>query len=204
MRLELSSPLDIEALAYIRTTDGFLTGMNATAPTVLGEIWVPTFNPASNTNQVSYLRLVNYHTLDPAIVWGAKYYISHSLYPGFGPVSAVLLRIYFARNAGAYGCWLWSPWGSAWSVSPLQGGAGRGVATCKNCRSLSGRRLVLRAGPAWWIPYRKFHTRDSGQSARLVPNLKRVLGLSEALSAGNTLAPQRVSNMPSRATARGR
>ena len=58
-QLELSSPLDIEALAYIRTSDGFLTGMNATAPTVLGAIWIPTFNPASNPNQMSHLRLVN-------------------------------------------------------------------------------------------------------------------------------------------------
>ena len=67
-RLRVSSPLDIEALTYIRTPDGFLTGINATSPTVLGSVWVPTFNPANNPNQVSHLRLVNYHSIEPATV----------------------------------------------------------------------------------------------------------------------------------------
>ena len=64
-RLELTSGADIEVLAYIRTTsDGFLTSMH---DTVRGEeddegnhvYEVAIFNPASNTNQVSQLRVIN-------------------------------------------------------------------------------------------------------------------------------------------------
>ena len=58
-RLVLSSDLDIEVLAYIRTADGFLTSMHEVAPLLLGERRVATFNPGSNPNQVSRLRLVN-------------------------------------------------------------------------------------------------------------------------------------------------
>ena len=58
-RLELSSELDIEVLAYIRTTDGFVTAMHDLAPIVDGVHRVVFLNPASNTAQVSRLRLVN-------------------------------------------------------------------------------------------------------------------------------------------------
>ena len=59
-RLVLSSDLDIEVLAYIRTThDGFLTAMHDTVRREGDRHRVPTFNPGSNTNQVSRLRLVN-------------------------------------------------------------------------------------------------------------------------------------------------
>ena len=60
-RLEFGSEtLDVEALAYLRTPDGFVTAMNATAPRGTdGALRLGTFNPASNTNQVSRLRLVN-------------------------------------------------------------------------------------------------------------------------------------------------
>ena len=59
-RLVLSSDLDIEVLAYIRTTtDGFLTAMHDTVPLADNQHRVPTFNPGSNANQVSQLRLVN-------------------------------------------------------------------------------------------------------------------------------------------------
>ena len=58
-RLKLTSLLDIEVLAYVRTEDGFLTAMHdlmpAHGPGRRGVI----FNPASNENQVSWLRLVN-------------------------------------------------------------------------------------------------------------------------------------------------
>ena len=47
-----SETLDIEALAYIRTTDGFVTGMNAVAPREDGALVVPFFNPGSNVDQV--------------------------------------------------------------------------------------------------------------------------------------------------------
>ena len=57
-RLELTSELDIEALSYIRTTDGFLTAMHDTVP-VDEHHRVVIFNPGSNANQESLLRLVN-------------------------------------------------------------------------------------------------------------------------------------------------
>ena len=58
-RLEFESDLDIDALAYVRTRDGFVTGMNATAPWSGGVRRVATFNPASNPRQLSRLRVVN-------------------------------------------------------------------------------------------------------------------------------------------------
>ena len=69
-RLELTSELDIEPLAYIRTIDGFLTSMHdvVQAEYVPGDIpgvddslqhVVRFFNPGSNVNQVSRLRVIN-------------------------------------------------------------------------------------------------------------------------------------------------
>ena len=58
-RLTLSSDLDIEVLAYIRTTDGFLTSMHDVAPAAGTHHRIAVFNPGSNINQVSRLRLVN-------------------------------------------------------------------------------------------------------------------------------------------------
>ena len=59
-RLELSSALDIEVLAYIRTTsDGFLTAMHDTVSREGDRHVVAIFNPGSNVDQESLLRLVN-------------------------------------------------------------------------------------------------------------------------------------------------
>ena len=58
-RLELTSDLDIGVLAYIRTQDGFLTSMHDVAPRTGNRHRVAVFNPGSNQNQVSRLRLVN-------------------------------------------------------------------------------------------------------------------------------------------------
>ena len=58
-RLEFAAEMAIEALAYVRTTDGFLTGMNAVVPQSRGRHEVVFFNPASNNRQVSRLRLIN-------------------------------------------------------------------------------------------------------------------------------------------------
>ena len=58
-RLELSSTLELEVLAYIRTTDGLLTAMHDRVPASGGEHRVAIFNPGRNVNQVSRLRLVN-------------------------------------------------------------------------------------------------------------------------------------------------
>ena len=54
-RLALTSPLDIEVLAYIRTADGFLTPMHDVA----ADATLPTLNPGSNGTRRSVLRLVN-------------------------------------------------------------------------------------------------------------------------------------------------
>ena len=58
-RLEFESALDIEALAYARARDGFVTGLHGAAPAEEGVHRVATFNPASNDRQVSRLRVVN-------------------------------------------------------------------------------------------------------------------------------------------------
>ena len=59
-RLHLHSDQDIEPVAYIRTRpDGFLTSMSAVAPAGGMRHRVSIFNPASNFNQRSWLRLIN-------------------------------------------------------------------------------------------------------------------------------------------------
>ena len=58
-RLELTSDLDIEVLAYVRTPDGFLTAMHDAAPTEDNRHRVAVFNPGTNTNQLSWLRILN-------------------------------------------------------------------------------------------------------------------------------------------------
>ena len=92
-RLEFESALDIVVSAYVRTSDGFLTSMHdlvdrdsCAAEEVEGgriaarssrlfasracrdELRVPLFNPASNTSQVSSLRLVNRGSSDAAVI----------------------------------------------------------------------------------------------------------------------------------------
>ena len=58
-RLEVDAAFDIQALAFVRTADGFLTSMNTVVPKAEDRLEVVFFNPASNANQVSRLRLVN-------------------------------------------------------------------------------------------------------------------------------------------------
>ena len=62
-RLRLESDLELEVGAYIRTADGFLSSVHDVVgqAEVGGETvhHIPIFNPASNRNQVSRLRLVN-------------------------------------------------------------------------------------------------------------------------------------------------
>ena len=59
-RLALTSALDLDVLAYVRRTeDGFLTSMHDVVPETNGVYRVPIFNPGSNRNQVSLLRLIN-------------------------------------------------------------------------------------------------------------------------------------------------
>ena len=60
-RLELTSELDLTALSYARTEDGFLTSLHDVAAREEdGTLWIPFFNPGSNRNQVSHLRLMNW------------------------------------------------------------------------------------------------------------------------------------------------
>ena len=54
-RLAVISALDVEVLSYIRTDDGFVTAMHDVA----ADATVPFFNPGSNRNQRSTLRVVN-------------------------------------------------------------------------------------------------------------------------------------------------
>ncbi|MDE2816083.1 MAG: leucine-rich repeat domain-containing protein [Chloroflexota bacterium] len=58
-RLELSSDLDIEALAYVRTEDGFLTSVYDGAPRIGRRYEVATFYPAGHVDGTSRLRIVN-------------------------------------------------------------------------------------------------------------------------------------------------
>ena len=59
-RLEVEADFVFEALAYIRTPDGFVTSIFEAADWWDADIyWLPFFNPGSNRNQVSKLRLVN-------------------------------------------------------------------------------------------------------------------------------------------------
>ena len=71
-RLDLVTELDIEVRAYNRSPGGFLTSIHEVAMVeefdqvvvdILGlapfRYYVPIFNPGSNLNQVSMLRLVN-------------------------------------------------------------------------------------------------------------------------------------------------
>ena len=66
-RLEITSALDIEVLAYLRTSDGFLASMHDVAPLRADRIEIATFNPASNRRQVSRLRLINPTTAPAAV-----------------------------------------------------------------------------------------------------------------------------------------
>ena len=57
--LTLSSDRIIEVLSYVRTQDGFLTAMHDTVPLIDGTYRISTFNPGSNPDQMSMLRLIN-------------------------------------------------------------------------------------------------------------------------------------------------
>ena len=58
-RLRLSSSLELDVLAYIRTRDGFLTSMHDAVPGTETGQRVIIFNPGSNAEQVSSLRIIN-------------------------------------------------------------------------------------------------------------------------------------------------
>ena len=69
-RLELASELEIEPLAYIRTSDGFVTNMHEVAAETdegSNRYHVSFFNPGSNSKQQSLLRLINPGSGDASI-----------------------------------------------------------------------------------------------------------------------------------------
>ena len=70
-RLEFSSGVDVEVLAYVRTGDGFVTAVHDTAPVVDGQWLVPVFNPASNRDSASRLRIANTGPEEASVtIWG--------------------------------------------------------------------------------------------------------------------------------------
>ena len=85
--LELASDLDLVVLTYVRTPDGFLTAMHDLAPRLDGEYWIATFNPGSNTNQLSALRLVNVGSEDAGVT------ITGVDDAGISPGSAVVVTV---------------------------------------------------------------------------------------------------------------
>ena len=58
-RLELRSALDLDVSAYARMGTGLIASMNDVVPEAYAQHRVFTFNPGSNTNQVSRLRVIN-------------------------------------------------------------------------------------------------------------------------------------------------
>ena len=59
-RLVFESDLDIAAFSYVRNSQGFLTSLNEGASISDDRHYIPFFNPGSNYNQRSLLRLENY------------------------------------------------------------------------------------------------------------------------------------------------
>ena len=66
-RLELDSPLDVYAVAYARSHDGFLTSIHDLVPQVNGVHRANFFNPASNDRQVSWLHLLSASDADALV-----------------------------------------------------------------------------------------------------------------------------------------
>ncbi|WP_102798352.1 YbhB/YbcL family Raf kinase inhibitor-like protein [Bowmanella denitrificans] len=66
-RLVAKSDLNIALYGYMRTADGFLTSIHDIVTHEGSVFEVPMFNPASNTNQVSLLRLSNIESTDVTV-----------------------------------------------------------------------------------------------------------------------------------------
>ncbi len=65
--LEVESDLDLDVLAYVRTDDGFVTNVHDVVPVDKDGHRVVFFNPGSNTNQVSRLRVVNLEAFETEV-----------------------------------------------------------------------------------------------------------------------------------------
>jgi hypothetical protein len=69
-RLFIESDTELQVMSYIRTPDGFLNDMHdvvGTSPSK-ADVIVPFFNPASNVNQVSRLRIANETSLPNIVI----------------------------------------------------------------------------------------------------------------------------------------
>ena len=58
-RLRVRSDVEIRVLGFIRTPDGFLASLNEVVTRTAEDTFVYFANPASNTNQQTFLRIVN-------------------------------------------------------------------------------------------------------------------------------------------------
>ena len=67
-RLELETDLDIEAMAYVRTSDGFLASVHDVIEGASMRWHVVYFNPGSNIDKVSLLRVVNTSGIETEVV----------------------------------------------------------------------------------------------------------------------------------------
>ncbi|MCZ6503611.1 MAG: hypothetical protein O6945_13995, partial [Gammaproteobacteria bacterium] len=70
-RLTVSSTLSLRVMSLVRTPDGFLTNLSRTAPVAnnVNDIYI--FNPGSNTNQRSSLRIVNDSSIQGSVTISA-------------------------------------------------------------------------------------------------------------------------------------
>ena len=124
-RLELTSGLDIEALSYVRTDDGFLTTMHDAVALQDGRHRVAVFNPGGNPNQVSRLRLANPNDAEAEVtVHGTD---DAGASPGWAawvtvPAGGALTLSAAELEAGVVS----ATWGEGyWDRNPLGDGAGK-------------------------------------------------------------------------------
>ena len=72
VRLEFETDLIITPLAYVRTSDGFVTSVHDLAPSNDADrTWVSIVNPGSNRNQESLVRIINRTDEENGVeIWG--------------------------------------------------------------------------------------------------------------------------------------
>ena len=121
--LSLVTDLDIEALSYIRTKDGFTTSMHEIVRTTPGSDGqtihhVPFFNPGNERSQVSHLRLINPGNRDVDVTIAGR--------DDAGEIASEEVRL---SLPGGTACWL--------SASVLESGASEDDGS--GCGIISGR-----------------------------------------------------------------
>ena len=117
--LEVRGDGQFEVLTYARAADGFVTSLHDVAPRLQdGSLWIPFFNPGSNRNQASRLRLVN---------WGetaAEVTITGTDDAGKSPGEAVRVTVP-GRSARDYMAWELETGSAADLSGALGDGAGK-------------------------------------------------------------------------------